>query len=123
MWLKTCRLSLGVVMAEILLPNGTKATGKTVVLKTQDGEQLTATDEFDLSQDGNSVSIFGTGQIIWDVLKGGRKLEDLTRAIVLSPTGAQIMQVVITSFVEMRSQQFMVEFEGYVDRSPVDTGI
>ena len=66
-------------MAEILLPNGTKATGKTVVLKTQDGEQLTATDEFDLSQDGNSVSIFGTGQIIWDVLKGGRKLEQIMR--------------------------------------------
>ena len=102
-------------MATYTGPDGTKLEAKHITLEYPDGTKVTGTDkDFDIDQDGPSVSIrIGQG-IIMKIVSSGKLSEQLLTAVFISPDLQELARVAVDLCVQLRGGDYLMRFEGQI---------
>ncbi|MYC37032.1 MAG: hypothetical protein F4X66_08990 [Chloroflexi bacterium] len=96
--------------------DGTRVEGKHLTVEYADGTKVTASDEdFDIKQNGRSISIPCGPKLFMDILRSGKQPEEMLYAVISSPEWQELARVMISSIAEMRSEgQPPMVIEGHI---------
>ena len=85
-------------------PDGT-IEGKYLSVEYHDGTRVEASDqEFDLKQNGRSISILCGPKLFRDIMSSGKQPEQILYAVISSPDLQELARVVIEQCLMMRSE-------------------
>ena len=97
-------------------PDGTRVEGKHLTVEYADGTKVVASDEdFDINQNGRSISIPCGPKLFMDILHSGRQPEEMLYAVISSPEWQELARIAIEHCLMMRSEgQPPMMLEGHI---------